>query len=708
MKILFLLISLLFTIVDVSNVMAQIEFPAFISDNMVLQQQTEVPIWGWEKPGVNVKILCSWDKREYFTTTNSKGKWQTKIKTPVAGGPYKLTINNKEIINILVGEVWLCSGQSNMQWALDQTDNSSKEIDNANYPLIRFFYAARQLSDQPQEDCYGLWTECSPNTAKSFSAVAYYFGKKIHKELNIPIGLIHTSWGGSSAQAWTKKKILHSDPDYNIYFEKQRKQELAAEPGILPINNNSPSRLYNAMIHPFIPFAIKGVIWYQGESNTGEALLYEKLFPAMIKNWRDDWQQGEFPFYFVQLAPYKYDTPFIGGLLRDSQRKSLSIRNTGMAVTLDIGNHDDIHPRNKLDVGERLALWALARDYGKNDLVYSGPLYKSYEIVNDEVHIKFTHIGGGLVSKSGELSHFELSGDDRIFYEAEAEIINDMVVVKSKHVAKPIAARYAFHNTDEPNLFNVKGLPASSFRTDNWPIITETVGITSIFDSDKDRFLIKLNSDSEKTIIRYTTDGSIPNKSSNIYSDPITLLASTILKARAFIDGIPSVAIAKSELIKHKATGRPVVYENKFSNKYNGGGKLGLVNSLRGSTNFNDGLWQGFEGEDLDVTMDLGEIQNIKTISIGCLQSIGAWIFFPRNIIVFTSENGKDFQKIKNVVNDIPIRLERNILNEFEVKLKDTPARYVKIVAENIAVCPDWHPGAGGKAWIFIDEIIID
>lgn len=472
-KILFLVL-----ILGISNgLSAQLEMPSFISNNMVLQQQTEAPIWGKAKALSNVQVSCSWDNVKYVATANTTGKWTVKVNTPTAGGPYTIKVNDEIIENVLIGEVWICSGQSNMQWPMVDTDNAEEEISNANYPQIRLFYAARQLGDKPQDDCYGKWEECTSESVKMFSAVAYYYGKKLSEELNVPIGLIHTSWGGSTAQAWVKEEILRADSEYDCYFETQKEKEMEAAPGVVPLNQHSPYRLYNAMIHPFIPYAMKGVIWYQGESNQSfcpnEPNRYEKLFPALIESWRDDWQIGDFPFYYVQIAPFDWGITRVCAMVRDAQRKSLKVRNTGMAVTMDIGNPKDIHPRNKKDVGNRLALWALAKDYGKTDLVYSGPLYKSLQIDGKKAIVDFDYVESGLMAKDGDLTHFEIAGSDQKFHKAKAVIEGETVVVTSRKVKEPAAVRYGFYNTDEPNLFNKEGLPASSFRTDEWSIITE-------------------------------------------------------------------------------------------------------------------------------------------------------------------------------------------------------------------------------------------
>ncbi len=474
-------ISMVFTfwliLCSVVPAFTQLRLPSFISDNMVLQQQTDAPLWGEAKPGTEITLACEWENKQYKILTDADGKWQQSVKTPQAGGPYTITVNDRIIENVMIGEVWICSGQSNMQFALKDSDDGFREAASASHPNIRLFYAARQFGDKPQDDCYGKWQECTPETALTFSAVAYYFGKELNRELgDTPIGLIHTSWGGCTAQAWVKEEILRADSDYDCYFKLEGEKAYNAAPGVVPINAHSPYRLYNAMLHPFIPFAIKGAIWYQGESNQSlcpdDPKRYEKLFPALIKNWRDDWQQGDFPFYYVQIAPFNWGLSRVCALVRDAQRKSLSVNNTGMAVTMDIGNPYDIHPRNKKDVGHRLALWALSKDYGKEGIVFSGPLYKSMEVKGRKAIISFDYTGSGLMAKGGELTHFEIAGADQVFYKAIALIEGEKVVVSSDEVKNPAAVRYAFYNTDEPNLFNKEGLPASTFRSDEWFIET--------------------------------------------------------------------------------------------------------------------------------------------------------------------------------------------------------------------------------------------
>lgn len=376
-----------------------------------------------------------------------------------------------------------------------------KDIAAADKPNIRLFTVTKNIADQPLEDCQGNWVECSPETVGSFSAVAYFFGTYLQDELDIPIGLINSSWGGTQAEAWTRREILEKDKELipiieryeqeldncpqalEEYPEKLQEWKVKAEkakaegkkvpkPPIKPYkrDQNSPSNLYNAMIAPLIPYDVKGVIWYQGERNTPRGYQYRTLFPAMIKNWRSDFKQGDFPFYYVQIAPYKYNEKRPSQELREAQRLTLKTKNTGMAVTMDIGNPQDCHPRNKSDVGKRLALWALAKNYGKKKLVYSGPLYRSKMRQGDKSRLYFDHIGSGLTTRDGkELTHFTIASHDKKFVEAKAVIDGKTVVVSSETVKNPVAVRYAWSNTAEPNLANKEGLPASSFRTDNWP-----------------------------------------------------------------------------------------------------------------------------------------------------------------------------------------------------------------------------------------------
>ena len=499
-----LLINIFFLLIN-QFVFADVKLPAIISDNLVLQQNSNAVLWGWADAGEAITVSNSWNNQTVKTVADQNGAWKLVLKTIKAGGPYSVTIKGKNLIelhNVMLGEVWLCSGQSNMEFPLERQEswktgglNTEQEIAQANYPNIRLFTVEKNTSVIPLKDVKGKWAECSPATARRFSAVAYYFGKEIWKETGVPVGLIHSSWGGTPAESWTKKEVLESDVDYKPIFDRLKKAEedypksvtlyeqqleqwkkdsaTAKQKGDTITKAPSkpravsyyqaPSYLYNAMIVPLVPYTLKGVIWYQGESNAGRAYQYRKLFPAMIANWRKDWN-SEFPFYFVQIAPYEGQGPEI----REAQLLTmLSVPKTGMAVTTDAGDSLDIHPKNKEVVGKRLALWALANDYGKKNLEYSGPVYKSMKAENDKIRITFDH-AAGLEAKDGLFTEFTIAGDDQKFLPGQAKIEGNTVVVWNDLITKPVAVRYSWKNVPHPNLYNKTGLPASPFRTDQW------------------------------------------------------------------------------------------------------------------------------------------------------------------------------------------------------------------------------------------------
>lgn len=669
MKKFFVLFIALSVINAQSNNQSKFKMPSIFSDNMVLQQKSFVAIWGKAKPNSQIKIETGW-KQKATAKAKNDGSWIAKIKTPKAGGPYEMKVYSEDTVfvfkNILVGEVWLCSGQSNMEmplagWPPRDTIFGSKEaIKNSANSNIRFFTVTRSISTKPEFNCEGSWVESNPETASRFSATAYFFGKKLYDELKVPIGLIHSSWGGTPVEAWTSGKFISQvelykniieqltkskdeinklkawlntkpiidissrpekwkDIDFNdsvcsktdfddsnwkemnlptawertevgnfdgvMWFRKKIEipeswinKELIIELGpiddmditfvngvkiggyeeegfwqedriytvpaslvnskelliavrvidnqggggiwgakekmkiypknstdlislagswkYLPVaeymggkyfifdpikmeyynrpklsvdlSSNTPTALYNAMIAPLIPYKIKGVIWYQGESNTGNPELYKTLFPLMIKNWREDWNQKDMSFYYVQIAPYNYGEQTQSQKLREAQMQTLSVARTGMVVTLDIGNPNNIHPGNKKDVGERLALWALAKDY-KKKVVYSGPIYKSMKILKDKIELTFNYADGGLVlkEKNGK-NNFMIAGEDKVFKNAEVKIIGKKLIVFNPEIKNPVAVRYCWDNISEATLFNKAGLPASSFRTDNW------------------------------------------------------------------------------------------------------------------------------------------------------------------------------------------------------------------------------------------------
>ncbi len=482
-------------------VWADVKLPRIIGSGMVLQRNMPLSIWGWADTGEEVAVQLGQTK--VTTKAGAGGKWTVTLPVMQAGGPHKITISGKNTIrleNVLVGDVWICSGQSNMAFGLSSAEKGKEAVDTAGNANIRLFDVPRRTSSHREEDVDATWLMCTPDTVKKFSAVGYFFGRRLQKELNIPIGLIGTSWGGTRIEPWTPLVGFASVPKTRIILKDIEKsndayrQDLAksfdpmetwikdARKALslnkpLPPQPDFPSSpfksprnpvgIYNGMVNPLTPFAIRGAIWYQGESNLSDGMMYHEKMKALISGWRKVWGQGDFPFYFVQLAPYKYGqaNPRYLPRIWEAQTATLSVPNTGMAVTVDIGNINDIHPRNKRDVGKRLALWALAKTYGQKGIVYSGPLYKSMSIEGDKIRIRFDHVGSGLASRDAKpLNWFEVSGKDMKFVKAKAKIDGETLVVSSETVVTPVAVRFAWLQTAEPNLMNKEGLPASPFR----------------------------------------------------------------------------------------------------------------------------------------------------------------------------------------------------------------------------------------------------
>jgi sialate O-acetylesterase len=633
------------------SAIANVRLPKIFSSNMVLQQGIEIPVWGWADRGE--RVVVAFNGQTVRTRADKEGKWQVKLPEQDYGGPHNLIIKGKntvEMKNVMVGEVWICSGQSNMEWRVDNSNNAEEEVASAKYPNIRLFTVPKAVAQFPKDDISdGEWMECSPETVAGFSAVGYFFGRDLHQELNVPVGLIHTSWGGTVAETWISPGTISNDPDFReklielqqmdldsyrkarldqirellggeipnedkgmvdgkpiwagldysdghwrsiktpMYWENQgyididgigwyrkeiklneeqtnanltlhlgkvddsditfingieigrtegkydedriytidkkylkpgsniivvrvqdtggnggiwgdpenqflaignEKMDISgdwkfriakAEVGAVNVGPNSyPTLLFNAMINPLIPFGIKGAIWYQGESNAGRAKQYQRIFPALINDWRNHWQQGDFPFLFVSLANYMQPPQEPGesewAELREAQTKTLSLPNTGMALAIDIGEANDIHPRNKQDVGKRLALNAFKIAYGK-DVVHSGPMYESVAFKDGKAYVSFAETGSGLEVKDryGYLKGFTVAGRDRKFHWAKAELVDDKtVVVYSEEVPDPVSVRYGWaNNPDDVNLYNKEGLPANPFRTDDWPGITK-------------------------------------------------------------------------------------------------------------------------------------------------------------------------------------------------------------------------------------------
>lgn len=439
---------------------AEVKPNVLFSDGAVLQREQNVQVWGTANEGEKVIVKIA---GQTVSAIAQGGKWKVELKPLKAGGPFTMKIsgdNEVTVNNLMVGEVWVASGQSNMEWTLNQSFQPEVEKPKAKFPQIRMITAKKVTSLQALDQIEGSWQECSPETVGNFSAVAYYFARDLYSKLGVPVGIISTSWGGTPAQAWTSAEGFEGQPELKDYAE-QLKAASEKPPGNGP-GPHFPSALYNAMIAPIVPYGMKGVIWYQGESNAGNSKQYQTLFPAMIADWRAKWKLGDFPFLYVQIAPFQGQPPEI----REAQFLTLAkSKNTAMAVITDYGDARDIHPKQKEPVGHRLSLAARALAYGEK-LEYSGPLYQEMRANGDKAWISFSHLGGGLVAKDGDLKGFTIAGSDGKFVVAKAEIKGDKVVVSAEGVPDPQAVRYGWENVPDVNLFNKDGLPASPFRTD--------------------------------------------------------------------------------------------------------------------------------------------------------------------------------------------------------------------------------------------------
>ena len=468
MRKLFLLTALFAAATTIS---AKVVLPKIFASGMVMQQQTDANLWGEAKADATVKIATSWNKKTVSVKAGNDGKWTAKIQTPAAGGPYSITFNDGEktvIDNILVGELWICSGQSNMEMPMkgfknQPVENAVEDILHSGDSKMRLFTVKRTSLYQPATDVVGEWKEASPETVRNFSATAYYFGRELRRMLNVPVGLIVTSWGGSSCEAWMNRDWLKAFPQI----------ELPASQETIKSKNRTATVLYNGMLHPLVGISMRGVIWYQGEENVSRSGYYADLFSRMIKGWREEWKEGDFPFYFCQIAPYDYNIigwgQYNSAFLREQQAKAEKMnKNVGMACLMDAGLEYGIHPRKKQLAGMRLALLALDKTYGIKGITSETARYKDVEFKGDTAVITFERAGMWVYGKDGLKSDlFEVAGEDRVFHPAKAWIERSKLYVKCDEVKKPVAVRYAFKDWADGDLF-CDGLPVSSFRTDNW------------------------------------------------------------------------------------------------------------------------------------------------------------------------------------------------------------------------------------------------
>ena len=463
---------------------AEVKLATIFGDSMVLQRELPVPVWGTADAGE--KVTVTFGDQTHTAEAGKDGKWQVSLK-PLEASAKPQTLkaagsSTVEVKDVLVGEVWICSGQSNMEWRLATTLNAKEEVAASDHPQIRLFNVPGHTVSPVAKDELpgGAWQVCGPKTSGGFSAVGYFFGRRLQQELKVPVGLVGSNWGGTRIEPWTSPAGFHSVPEL-----KDISAQVDAYTADTKVSGRSPSAIYNAMIHPLAPFAMRGAIWYQGESNGNEGESYYHKTQALVNSWRKLFNP-DLAFYWVQLANFRAPNENPAGgdgwaRLREAQRKALDISHTGMAVIIDIGDAKDIHPRNKQDVGSRLAQWALHQTYDQKDLVPSGPLYKSHKVEGGAIRVSFTHVGEGLMVgaktgleptkevRDGALARFAIAGSDKVWHWAEATIDGDDVVVKSADVPNPVAVRYAFTtNPEGANLYNREGLPASPFRTDDW------------------------------------------------------------------------------------------------------------------------------------------------------------------------------------------------------------------------------------------------
>jgi sialate O-acetylesterase len=502
----------LMTVSSAGFLKADVKLPAIFGSHMVLQQGQTNRVWGWADAGEAVTVTI--DQQTHTATPDANHRWQVELAPLPVGGPYTMSVKGKNTLqfeDVLVGEVWICSGQSNMRWSVNRANDPDLETRTANFPRIRLITVPNVGTQEPQTDFKGAWTTCTPETVGEFSAVGYFFGRQLHQTLNVPVGLINNAWGGSACEAWIDKDRLAADEQFkplmdrwaaeaaNLpsaiaeYSEKRAKWEVAAkeardagkQPPPAPQNpearmkgNHRPANIYNGVLKPTIGYGIRGAIWYQGENNTGRAYQYRHLFPLMIQNWRKEWQQPDFPFYWVQLADFQDTKPepteSEWAELREAQTMTMAkLPNTGEAVIIDLGEGKDIHPTNKQDVAKRLARWALAETY-KLPVAHRSPLYQSMTKAGDKIVIKVDHVGAGLRTFDvREPIGFAIAGADKKFVWAKATLVgNDQIEVRSDSVKDPVAVRYAWADNPVCNIYSSDRLPLTPFRTDDWPGVT--------------------------------------------------------------------------------------------------------------------------------------------------------------------------------------------------------------------------------------------
>lgn len=695
-----------------AQALADIRLPAIFGSHMVLQQNSQLTLWGWAAPKDEVVVLCDWLPGQHFDALADRNslKWSVQIPVPAADLlPHAITIKggwtDLVLDDIYFGEVWLCSGQSNMEWqpAWGNVDITETQYQAANDSGLRLFTIQRSSLPEAQDDCRGEWLVSTRETMTRFSAAAYFFGRELRNRLGVPVGLLNASWGGTPVESWIPEASLQGYPGARIDRDDH------------PIwNYGRAGSLFNGMIAPLASLRVRGFLWYQGETNTYNPYAYADLLAQMTSDWRAAFGEAEAPFYYVQIAPFRYETPKVGALVREQQRLALArISNSAMVVVSDIGNIADIHPHNKTDVGKRLADCALAHTYGQHGLPVSGPLFRSFQPDGHQIRIDFDYAGQGLRAVDGPLTNFEIAGADRVFYPAKAVIEGDTsVVVSSQQVAEPVAVRFAFENAAEPNLFNAEGLPASCFRTDNWRVFFPGVGYSVQGFGADGMARVALQCSDPSFSIRYTTDGTAPDtNSARATGDaPILLPPGRPLLVRVFdSDGTPGPRIDTIFLKAHLALGRTVVASAAKASprKPGSSGNLSLTDGLLASPEARDDAWQGYEGADAEWTIDLGRLQPVQRITAGFLSATANRVFLPVQVRFAVSADGQQFTEIGTAAEPVPTA-DLPALRKVYSATARQKARYVRVSAQNVGRIPQWSSSKGGPAWIYADEITVE
>jgi sialate O-acetylesterase len=682
---------------------SQIKLPSILSNGMVLQQRSAVTLWGWASAGEAVSVQASWLRAPVKTVADAQGNWSLKLETIEAGGPHTLEITGKNQVvlsNVLLGEVWFCSGQSNMEFTLNMLGGfdsiypaQKQELLAKDYSRIRLCTISKRAADKPVDTCSAQWQEANVKTLGDFSATAWFYAKYLYDSLQLPIGLISSSWGGSPIEAWTPEADIVQHPQLKWFKNEPNSSQWW--PG-------KPGAIYNAMVHPFINYAIKGAIWYQGETNRLDADVYALLMHTMISSWRSKWNCGDFPFYYVQIAPYRYDdNTHSSGFLREAQSKALTLANTGMAVTMDIGNLSDIHPKNKMEVGRRLGLLALANTYGRASVACKGPAFAQQQIEGDKIRLKFDD-AEGLWNAKPELQGFMLGNSEK-FIKANAKVAGNDVVVWHPDIPNPKYVRYAFDDTTSSSLYNKAGLPCPSFRTDDLPFNFRRSQLHMVYDSISGDVVAEISCKDPKQRLFY----QVNNQAINPYYLPFRMSGSFKLTAWAGASvGNLSALPCQASYVKHLATHKTIVQHTPPSERY-AATKGALIDGFKGPNEYWDKAWQGFEAQDLEMIVDLGKPTQIQTLSLGAMEKVKDWILLPNKIECSTSMDGINFENL--VVKQLPepANTKGVVLHEIMLKLK-TNARFIKIKAFNHNTMPQWHPGKGGKAWMFFDEVSVN